>query len=181
VEFVKTGKLEWGSLVKQILADILKMQIRALVANLIGSVLGGIGGVGGSPGIFGAGGGRVPGTGPIFAANGGVVSSRGAMALNRYAAGGIANSPQVAVFGEGDTPEAYVPLPDGRSIPVSLQGKLTQQSPNVEVNVINQTQQDVTADQAQMRFDGSKYILDVVLKNVNQPGPFRDSMRAGLR
>jgi len=40
--------------------------------------------------------------------------------LKRYARGGIANSPQLAMFGEGSMPEAYVPLPDGRSIPVSM-------------------------------------------------------------
>lgn len=58
----------------------------------------------------------------IFSANGNVVSADGAHALPRraYAMGGIANSPQVSIFGEGDTPEAYVPLPDGRTIPVSL-------------------------------------------------------------
>ena len=40
--------------------------------------------------------------------------------VNLYSRGGIANSPQVAIYGEGDTPEAYVPLPDGRTIPVTL-------------------------------------------------------------
>ena len=58
----------------------------------------------------------------LFAANGGVMTSRGPMPLKAYARGGIANSPQMAVFGEGSTPEAYVPLPDGRSIPVKMKG-----------------------------------------------------------
>jgi hypothetical protein len=55
-------------------------------------------------------------------ANGGVMTAWGEMPLNRYANGGVANSPQVAMFGEGRTPEAYVPLPDGRTIPVTMQG-----------------------------------------------------------
>lgn len=55
-------------------------------------------------------------------AMGGVMSSSGLQPLKRYARGGIANSPQLAVFGEGSMPEAYVPLPDGRSIPVTMQG-----------------------------------------------------------
>jgi len=58
----------------------------------------------------------------LFAANGGVMTSRGPMPLKAYARGGIANSPQMAIFGEGSTPEAYVPLPDGRSIPVKMKG-----------------------------------------------------------
>ena len=38
-----------------------------------------------------------------------------------FASGGIANSPQLALYGEAG-PEAYVPLPDGRSIPVTMRG-----------------------------------------------------------
>lgn len=54
-------------------------------------------------------------------AKGGVMTSRGAVPLRQYSKGGIANSPQLAEFGEGSRPEAYVPLPDGRSIPVRMQ------------------------------------------------------------
>lgn len=57
-----------------------------------------------------------------YFANGGIMTNRGAVPLNMYANGGVANSPQMAVFGEGRGPEAYVPLPDGRSIPVSMKG-----------------------------------------------------------
>jgi len=56
-----------------------------------------------------------------FFAMGGVMTANGPLPLKKYARGGIANSPQMAVFGEGSTPEAYVPLPDGRSIPVRMQ------------------------------------------------------------
>ena len=55
-------------------------------------------------------------------ANGGIMTSAGAVPLHKYAMGGVANSPQLAMFGEGRTPEAYVPLPDGRRIPVHMQG-----------------------------------------------------------
>ena len=53
---------------------------------------------------------------------GGIMTGAGPLALQRYAAGGVANSPQLALFGEGRQPEAYVPLPDGRRIPVAMQG-----------------------------------------------------------
>lgn len=52
---------------------------------------------------------------------------------------------------------------------------------NVTVNVINNTQNDVSAEQSQPRFDGEKLILDVVLKNMNQPGSFRDAMIGATR
>lgn len=57
-----------------------------------------------------------------FSANGNVMTKNGPMPLRKYAMGGIARSPQISVFGEGSTPEAYVPLPDGRSIPVTMKG-----------------------------------------------------------
>lgn len=54
--------------------------------------------------------------------DGGVMTSKGALPLHKYASGGIANSAQLAIFGEGSRPEAFVPLPDGRSIPVTMEG-----------------------------------------------------------
>lgn len=62
------------------------------------------------------------GASSVFA-NGGIMSSMGSLPLNAYANGGVANSPQLALFGEGRMNEAYVPLPDGRSIPVSFSGE----------------------------------------------------------
>jgi hypothetical protein len=56
-------------------------------------------------------------------ANGGVMTSSGPAPLKKYSQGGIANRPQLALYGEGSKPEAYVPLPDGRRIPVALQGQ----------------------------------------------------------
>lgn len=55
-------------------------------------------------------------------ANGGIMTDAGAVPLRKYASGGVANRPQLAMFGDGSTPEAYVPLPDGRAIPVRMQG-----------------------------------------------------------
>jgi len=78
----------------------------------------------GSGGFLASVGGFLGGIGSIFsAANGGVMTSRGPMQLRRFASGGIASSPSLALFGEGSTNEAFVPLPDGRSIPVSMKGK----------------------------------------------------------
>jgi hypothetical protein len=56
---------------------------------------------------------------PAIFAGGGVMTKNGPVPLRKYAGGGIARSPQVAIFGEGSTPEAYVPVPNGR-IPVEL-------------------------------------------------------------
>lgn len=42
--------------------------------------------------------------------------------VRSYAKGGVARSPQVAIYGEGNRNEAFVPLPDNRSIPVTFTG-----------------------------------------------------------
>jgi hypothetical protein len=58
---------------------------------------------------------------PKFA-NGGIMTEYGPLRLNKYSKGGIADSPQLALYGEGRKNEAYVPLPDNRSIPVTMTG-----------------------------------------------------------
>jgi len=156
-EMVMNGKADFGSLTKSILADILKIEIRARLGNAIGTLMKGIG--------------------SFFFADGGVMSAMGSVPLKKYAAGGVATSPQMAIFGEGDMAEAYVPLPDGRRIPVALQGSMNSGGGNVVVNVVNQTSQPVNAAQGQPRFDGKQMVLDVVLTAAAQPGPFRDGLK----
>lgn len=51
---------------------------------------------------------------------GGIVGPRGEVPVRKYARGGVATGPQLALFGEGSKNEAFVPLPDGRRIPVEL-------------------------------------------------------------
>ena len=43
---------------------------------------------------------------------GGIMTSAGPLPLRAYAGGGVATNPQLAMFGEGSTPEAYVPVPN---------------------------------------------------------------------
>jgi len=59
----------------------------------------------------------LPGTG---FATGGIMTPQGPVPLRTYARGGIATAPQAAIYGEGSTPEAFIPLPDGRRVPVAL-------------------------------------------------------------
>ena len=88
------------------------------LAGLLGTAAPASAGAGAAGGIFGA---LFSGLKGLFtAADGGIVGPRGPVPLNRYAGGGIANTPQLAIFGEGSGKEAFVPLPDGRSIPVTL-------------------------------------------------------------
>lgn len=119
--------------------------------------------------------------GPVQAngvfATGGIMTEHGKASLKQYANGGVANTPQIALFGEGSRPEAYVPLPDGRTIPVTMQGS---GGSNVEINLINQSGQSVQAQESGRRFDGERMILDVVLKAASKPGNFQSTLKGAL-
>lgn len=69
-------------------------------------------------------------------ADGGIMTSYGSMPLKKYASGGVASFPQIALYGEGSRPEAIVPLPDGRSIPVMMQGDVGGGGVMVNVSVV---------------------------------------------
>jgi tape measure domain-containing protein len=124
-------------------ANAAAVALNQIAVNGGGASGGGGGGGGFLDGIldfFGGGSGyeELPDFVPSYSdfANGGIMTSMGAMKLRKYASGGIAKSPQLALFGEGSMNEAYVPLPDGRTIPVSMRGGNSGAS-NVTVNVIN--------------------------------------------
>jgi hypothetical protein len=74
-------------------------------------------------------------------AGGGIMTSYGELPLHKYADSGVATSPQVALFGEGATPEAYVPAPSGH-IPVTIQQpansneKAEKAQPPINVNIV---------------------------------------------
>jgi tape measure domain-containing protein len=134
------GTENWGNSLRDIASGVLRdiakqlVQIYAVqpatkgLQGLLGSLLGG-GGSAGAAAAAGAGASvftapllnGVPAITGAFA-NGGIMTDRGPLPLRAYANGGIATGPQLALFGEGRRPEAYVPLPDGRRIPVAMQG-----------------------------------------------------------
>lgn len=191
MEFVKTGKMNFKDLTQSILADLARIMIQKALAGVVGSIGEAFGNAFLSSGT-GNGAESIQilpaDSGPAITpdaitsdfAMGGIMTSFGAMSLRKYAAGGVATSPQLALYGEGSKPEAYVPLPDGRTIPVTMKGSSDEQkAPNVSVNVINQSGQDVDASGGKgMKFDGKEYILDVVLTASQTPGRFRDAMKS---
>jgi lambda family phage tail tape measure protein len=144
VSLATTGTANFRDFAISILEATSRMIIQQLVLKQIMQAIGAIGGGGG--GLLAGGGGsftqfNASGVGfnplafsGIKLANGGIMTGDGPMALKKYASGGIANSPQLAMFGEGSRPEAFVPLPDGRRIPVAMQGGGSSTTVNVSVD-----------------------------------------------
>lgn len=93
-----------------------------------------------------------------FLAKGGVMTPGG---LKRYAGGGIqrGGNPAMAIYGEGSMNEAFIPLPDGQSVPVSLRGGAG--GAKVVVNVYNNAAG--TEARTEERSDGG---VDVIIEQV---------------
>lgn len=111
----------------------------------------------GMGGMF-AGGGVMTSAGPMSLptyAKGGVMTQFGDLPLKTYATGGVANSPQMAIFGEGRMPEAYVPLPDGRRIPVKMEGGAGGQGGGSGMSVVNNI--NVNMPQGGKQEDGDRF------------------------
>lgn len=186
MRFVTEGRGNFKAFADAVIADLARIMIQKALAGVVGSIGSAFSGWMNSSVNNGgmtilpadAGAPIVVDAAPDYFATGGVMTSMGPANLRKYANGGIADSPQLAMYGEGSTPEAFVPLPDGRSIPVTVESKGSgQAAPAVNVNVINQSGNDVDAAQGGgMKFDGKQYILDVVLTASKTPGRFRDAM-----
>ena len=157
--FVTTGKANFKELAASILKDLARIAIRAAIIAPIVKALGGL----------------FPG---FQFANGGIMTGDGPVPLKKYASGGIANSPQLALYGEGSKPEAYVPLPDGRRIPVAMQGG-GGGATSVVVNVDASGNANVQGDQAQAKQLGVVVSAAVQAELVKQQRP--GGLLAGAR
>ncbi|QNK01662.1 tape measure protein [Dyella telluris] len=187
--FVETGKFQFKSFATDILKQIARIQLQKAIAGIAESFMT----MGKTTAVQGSGNGggsysfdfaADANSGVVKHANGGVFGPKGSIPLKKYSMGGIANKPQLALYGEGRLPEAYVPLPDGRTIPVTMKGGSAgsaQPEMNVQVNVINQSGQQVQAKESSRRFDGKQMVLDVVLEAMNSAGSFREGMRNAVR
>jgi tape measure domain-containing protein len=179
IEAAMTGAKDLDDQLKQIAAGVLKQIGSALIKFGLNSLFPGFG-----------------------FANGGVMTNNGPAPLKRYSQGGIANRPQLALYGEGSKPEAYVPLPDGRRIPVALQGdkmrdamgsgpmqaatspvlNMSFQSTNiggVEYVSRDQLESAMAATRRQAARDGAKRGMSMTLDKLQQSPSTRS--RVGLR
>lgn len=142
VSFIKTGKLNFKNFADSVISEIIRITVRqAVLAPLVGAVSSAFAGA--ASGAASSGSSQVgsgtyssfQNSGSYQFAEGGVMTGDGPLSLRKYANGGIAKSPQLALYGEGSQPEAFVPLPDGRTIPVTVKGGSGGMNINMTVNV----------------------------------------------
>jgi len=153
---------------QQIIADLVKAQIKALILKAI------VGGIGG-----GGGGGATASTaakgGIVGLAKGGIAGARHGSIAKMMQQGGLTRGPAIA--GEAG-PEAVVPLPDGRKIPVDLKGG-GRGDGMIELTIVNEIQgqrKPQTLNTAQ-RAD----VLNVVAADALNGGLIRRSLRKANR
>lgn len=190
VNVITEGKdkmVAFGDTVKYIAKDILRTLLQLAALNplknfLFGMntpVLGGGGGIGGFLGnLFNTNSGSlgIPSflTGGSVSGfrSGGIMSSAGEVPLRRYRAGGVAAGAQMALYGEGSQREAYVPLPDGRSIPVNMNGS----SGGVEFHIHEAPGTKVTQQTSKSSSGGTR--IDVLVQQMVRDA-FHSDMASG--
>nr|HDI2468037.1 tape measure protein [Klebsiella pneumoniae] len=108
-------------------------------------------------------------------ANGGIFGREGVVPLRAYQKGGIATSPQLAMFGEGSMNEAYVPLPDGRTIPVTLSAESAGKSTgnavppvSIQINVTKdgRTSESSSGSESSLWNGAARQIKSIVLETI---------------
>jgi phage-related minor tail protein len=114
IDGTKSAKDAFLDFARSFLTEIAKMIMQQMILNALKSVAGS---------YFGF-------------ADGGIISGGTGqmMPIQAFASGGVVKRPTMAIMGEGKYNEAVVPLPDGRSIPVSMKGGGNQFNINVNVD-----------------------------------------------
>lgn len=80
----------------------------------------------------------------------------------------------IGLMGEAGS-EAIMPLRRTKSGNLGVEASVAQPNINVAINIENQTSQPVSAKTGGMQFDGEKYVIGVVLKNLENNPSFRNA------
>lgn len=151
------GTNDWRDSLRSALNSLSKLVLQTTISNLAGKDgVGFFSFLSGSLGAF---------------ANGGVMTDQGPLPLRSYSRGGVANTPQLALFGEGRLPEAYVPLPDGRRIPVAIEGAGGSQVVNNVTISVDAGNSDVKGDTPQAEQLGRAMAAAVQQELIRQKRP----------
>ena len=184
VSNTKSLKEAFKDMARGILQDLQRLIIRTLVYRAVSGIVGGLGGAltgggagGGLVGIFGS----QPAITPLGQAHGGVAPGHLLSLRGHYQFGGVARSRGLYELAEG-LPEAIVPLPDRRSIPVRFQGAGGTQIQ--QTIIVNYTQSgpagsgrgDRAEERAVLRRN-AETIAEIIAEKQNSSLAFREALR----
>lgn len=185
VDFCVNGKFSFESFVTSVLSGLLRMMTQMLIiapiAKSLSQAISGIAGAGGGFGGFmfellGGGGGMFFKQGAAF--------SHGR--VTPFARGDIFNSPTLfpmaggmGLMGEAG-PEAVMPLTRGKDGKLGVKASGLGE-PNIQIVVNNESGIPMTMESQGMQFDGEKYIVGVVMRNINKFGPLFQLQNGGRR
>ena len=165
-DLLVNGSTNFRQFAANLLRDLARILIQSIVVKGILQAIG-FGGGGGSAFDFS----NLPGFAFIGSAGGNVVDKQGAVPLRKFARGGITSGPVLSLAGEAG-PEAIVPLPDGRSIPVNMRGG-GQKSVNIEslnITVENKGEDLNTDAQKQLAGQVQALVLDQIVNERRSGG-----------
>lgn len=108
---------------------------------------------------------------------GGVVDGDMGAPRRAFARGGVATGPTLALFGEGNKREAFVPLPDNRRIPVMLMGDGGGGGPTINFNITAMDGRDVQ----RVLVDHAQTIGSIVRQQMDTRVGMRQSVQRSAR
>jgi lambda family phage tail tape measure protein len=179
--FVETGKFSFADFANSIVKDLLRIELQMRASQLFRAAAGALtsaftGGIGGAT-TSGAGttaGGAGAVAFPVYA-DGGYTGDGG-----KYEPAGLVHKGEYVL-------NAKATQRIGRAKLDSLNGyanggyvgAATPQmgAPSVVINMINQSKQPLQAEQSQPRFDGQKFVQDIILSDLRRNGPIAQGIR----
>lgn len=171
-DMVTEGKADFASLARSAVNSLLQVSFNAGLSGLANMLKGSLGGGGGGIGSWFS---KILHSGGIVGAGGRgrSVNMSDFSNAQRYHTGGVIGQevPAILEKGEGVFTAAQMK---------ALGGGMSKGQGDVKVNLINNSGQPLDSEKGNVRIDPNGMVLDIVLKAVKNPGPFRDSMKGAL-
>ena len=188
VDDLADGKIAFADFAKSMLKHLIKIILKALIAKAILSAIG-LGNAGGA----GSSGGSTPSVssfdqsfGISTAHTGGIIGAD-TLASKMVPASSFASAERFhtgGVIGGLKSNEVPIITEKGEGVFTKEQMKamgVGLSSPKIELNIINQSNTPLNAEQTGSRNDGAKMIVDVIVQAMGRPGPMRDAVRTTSR
>lgn len=182
--FVENGKFAFGDFASSVIKDLLKIELQMRAMQLVRSIVGAIGGAIGNVTTAATYGTNIGSeqTSMLQAQDRGFATGGFTGYGGKYEPAGIVHKGEYVLNASATQRigKANLDMMNGYA-----NGGYVGNAPsmgngsNVQVNVINQSSQPVQAQQSQPRFDGTRFVQDIILTDLRRNGPIGQALRAG--